>query len=1553
MTKQILKKILILMVAASMVLPNGTALSFAEDGAEGAAAETETAAVPEEADAEETPAEEAGSKPAPKTAPAPENEPAKKAPALNGAEDEGEEEGPVGIGSRRYRTVKEAVDAAQDGDTITFYGDVKGRASAGAIRLTIDLNGNTWTAAGGSSKQFLTIPAGADVTIRNGTASGAKNLYAEDKAIMNSGKLTIENMTFTNNRDGVIKSEGMLVINDSVFTGNTMPSSVGGQLFLVSSTGAGAKAYLTNTVFKDNDRQNGGLIQASGSSYASYARNEMVLTGCDIKDNTINAYGSLYTSYYVDLTLIDTTIKNNNNLSTWDGAGGLYYSRGRITMTDSAVYGNRVPDGDNGNDIYLSATDDFNGEIPLPENMSDHGTKLTGYVMTELGYNYTATQALTSNFIMTKLNRYHRCWTIAKEAAEEGVCETGGTVYPTIKAAAEAAGENAVITLLKDVKAADTFTAKNGLVLDLNGHMVTPKSASDGLSIEGDEVTVKNGTLGGGTATGAVYCLSLRAQKATLEDLTIRDNAGRGVQLYHNAPLYDKDPAPASAAIRNCTFTGNGSNPSAYEPFALYVTGMALEMTDCTFDGNQRGFRYSNYTTGENETQARIERCAFRNHTFMAVEFVNSISDSAVFKDCVFEDNHCSGTNKALLYFKSAGSGANIHGGAKRLEGCTIRNNSGVRYTVDTEAGDFTLYDTLIEGNAAEYAGAVYVDTLSALAMIDSVVKNNEATGTARTCSGGICLFSATHILISPTINGVSYGGQQDLGFHSAGFVMAGGALYGNKTNMSSPAAEDLFVSAQCAIRVPAVADFKDGGKDFSGLLWKDDAVQDPEAVPAETSAERRYYKAGQKSVLKQIYVDGANGSDYNDGTRTAPVRTIEKAKELAEQNACRTILVLGTVSYPQAGTGVGLDSEDAPAEESVIDLDGIVLKRDPDFKTEPLVRVNEGALVTIRSAELNGNSQVSVKALAPLVKVEQGGTLVLEDGALLQQNGIHGANTNPRGGAVWCRGTLEMKDGAAIRENYAISGGGVLVDGGSFTMNGGAIEKNTALWRTGDDYEKSYGGGVCLINGGTMVLEDGLISENQGLHSGGGIALGTLRTDSVTNGTNRLYMYGGTIRGNKAYAGGGGIFVQCCTEAYVYGGTIENNLAQGSSDANYFAGGGIYVNGYHEKVDRILGIEPGRLYLQNAEIAGNEAAWEGGALAVCGTGRATVREIDGTVIYDNESYGKGSKYYKEFTGSPDGYNGNYDVLFDHVIYNYLPDSADQWVVYVPEDRLYPAFLGDRMLNGASYGWTDEHGDPVSAEQLKTIDRRLRLNTDAAASDKDVQKSVRLAKVHITGNRSESNGGGIGCNGELYVEKIPGVTEITAEKAWDDEGREDERPQEIKVDLLRNGAFYRSEIVKPDEDGNWKVTFEDLPEYEIGPDGKADKDKPYEYTVREDKDYRPEGSELTLGDQYTSEVREAEDGTVVITNTPVPPEDEDKEDEIEPEDFGGEDEDDVANSYAGKDEEEEESSRSGGEDEDEPDHGSGPKTGDENALLLWILLLAAAASAAAFLRKRI
>jgi len=166
--------------------------------------------------------------------------------------------------------------------------------------------------------------------------------------------------------------------------------------------------------------------------------------------------------------------------------------------------------------------------------------------------------------------------------------------------------------------------------------------------------------------------------------------------------------------------------------------------------------------------------------------------------------------------------------------------------------------------------------------------------------------------------------------------------------------------------------------------------------------------------------------------------------------------------------------------------------------------------------------------------------------------------------------------------KNFDSPGGGVYVNGGTFTLYG-TIENNAAF---------DKGGGV-YVEGGTFIMENGAVikgnkTDNYGTVDGFG---GGVYIKSSSSASTNFFMNGGTIGGESAAANkastGGGVFIQqeVGEEAVTFrmtGGYISYNQAQNTT------GGGVNMTG-------------GTFTMTGGRITNNEAGTFGGGVYVNG----------------------------------------------------------------------------------------------------------------------------------------------------------------------------------------------------------------------------------------------------------------------------------------------------------------------------------------------------------------
>jgi phosphate transport system substrate-binding protein len=186
------------------------------------------------------------------------------------------------------------------------------------------------------------------------------------------------------------------------------------------------------------------------------------------------------------------------------------------------------------------------------------------------------------------------------------------------------------------------------------------------------------------------------------------------------------------------------------------------------------------------------------------------------------------------------------------------------------------------------------------------------------------------------------------------------------------------------------------------------------------------------------------------------------------------------------------LEAAEASAQSEIV----ITVRGTIKFTPYTFTNAFKGKTITLTGGDTP--AELQLEGRGSLFTVKEGVTLILEKNLTLR-----GSNGNNRSLVAINKGTLEMKDGSAILDNTAHSGGAVNVASGTFIMDGGKISGNSAY----------YGGGI-HSSGSNVTIQGGTISHNRA-DAGGGIYL--------NDGNNNFIMTGGIISANEAgYRGGG-----------------------------------------------------------------------------------------------------------------------------------------------------------------------------------------------------------------------------------------------------------------------------------------------------------------------------------------------------------------------------------------------------------------------------------------------
>lgn len=389
-------------------------------------------------------------------------------------------------------------------------------------------------------------------------------------------------------------------------------------------------------------------------------------------------------------------------------------------------------------------------------------------------------------------------------------------------------------------------------------------------------------------------------------------------------------------------------------------------------------------------------------------------------------------------------------------------------------------------------------------------------------------------------------------------------------------------------------------------------------------------------------------------------------------------------------------------------------------------VEIGDTSIRSKRPVTLLGNGHTLTVARYASIHVAKGAQVKLgsEDGNVLKICSVS-EQSNDVPGLLHIKGTCEMYSGVSLsgRKGNNYFGGGVTVEGGTFTMHGGVIE-NCGI----EGGSVCYGGGVAVVYGGKFIMDGGVItdcyvkSDYTFNFDDWGVSYFTAVGGGVfVSGGSSFVMNGGRISENTATNMGGGIAVMASIdEIYnlqssvtINGGTVESNSAQN--------GAGVFASAYYccfavpigaQTPDIGQAEKPG-LYINNAKILNNEAQilgnkvsetdGFGGGVFVAGLkSPAGVHIGNHTVIQGNKAAVGGG-----FAAKQNTYNGQLTIT-DTVLCNNIAEKAAS-DVYLdcaplklpPAKEMNALYLGepDDVKNHKIDGWyTDKEASRYTAQ---------------------------------------------------------------------------------------------------------------------------------------------------------------------------------------------------------------------------------------------------------------
>ena len=528
--------------------------------------------------------------------------------------------------------------------------------------------------------------------------------------------------------------------------------------------------------------------------------------------------------------------------------------------------------------------------------------------------------------------------------------------------------------------------------------------------------------------------------------------------------------------------------------------------------------------------------------------------------------------------------------------------------------------------------------------------------------------------------------------------------------------------------------------------------------VPEDQSGSSMVYLHGTgsltitdsgKAVETKEVVTGqplyGNQASYDSSTKTLFYYVTESSSN--GDGTTTETLVKHTVDLTNVGA---VESDTAPyhliyvANDAKLNIQG---GRYTNAKGKRAITAYDNSTVNISGGYLCGSTNYGTGIVGGAVHVNS-------TGALNISGGVIAANKADKAGGVYKNGgTFSMTDGVISGNQVPVDaknggddtdcrGGGAQVDNVTTEISGGYITNNRQDYKcTAVGSGCHFGGGITQYTGTMTISDNCFVTGNYSAESGGGIGFSG----------NQFSMTGGTVAANVAQtAEGGGIRIQSSKQtSLISGGYITNNRTNSKHD---WGGGGIFL------------VQGNSLQIMNAVFQKNTADGFGGGVGGCSTGQvvAVDNTVDGVAIFDNKANGK------TMSGSDGIENAKQDDLTARDNQVFMTNGYSDFFC-----ALNSAMTGTMLGDGAEnwHGSCDYQAIDIGKGQTVAANKMMGLN--ANPTDADKQTALQQGNVFVSGNYSQTHGGGIMSNGILILGHAKNITlspglEIEVYKAFKD-----------------------------------------------------------------------------------------------------------------------------------------------------------------------------------------
>jgi CSLREA domain-containing protein len=603
-------------------------------------------------------------------------------------------------------TLREAIDASDNGDVITFSVTGVVGLTSGALdimkNITITGPGSSQleiTRAGGNQRIFAIFFSGGaggptvtitGLAITNGHNTQGAGVYAV-------GNVTIRNCLFRgNNADfgfdgegGAIFSDLSLVVSDCTFDSNVATDD-GGALTLY-----GGNADISRCTFTNNSVTYNSLTSTSGVGGAIFQNGSLSMSNCTFSGNNGTSGGAIY------------SISQSNNAVVTTNLTGCTFSQNTAT---------------NGGAVYNTASNGGNSFVTLANTILQKGATGANLVNTGLGTSISS-----------------QGYNLSDDNGGGFLIAAGDQINtnPQLGPLQDNGGSTATMALLPGSPAQDKGKSF-GLTTDQRG---IPRPI--------DIAAIGNANGGDGADIGAVE-LDTSQTGPTFVVTTIAD---------HN----DGTCSVGDCTLREAINVSNSANGANTITFASGLTGViTLQSALGTLTVNDSvsitgpGARvlavsgnntipvliFNNGTStlsGLTIRDGKATAATGSGASAMGGGLFNAQGATLTINNCAFTGNSAHGADNATA--ASAGGngngGAIFNGGVLTLNGCTVSGNS----ALGGRGGDGSSAGGSVRGgNGGAAQGAIFNDTNAILTMTNCTVVNNTAnggTGGSSPASGG------------------------------------------------------------------------------------------------------------------------------------------------------------------------------------------------------------------------------------------------------------------------------------------------------------------------------------------------------------------------------------------------------------------------------------------------------------------------------------------------------------------------------------------------------------------------------------------------------------------------------------------------------------------------------------------------------------------------------------------------------------------------------------------------------------------------------------------------